>query len=686
MKVYETDKIRNIAIIGHLGTGKTSLTESILLASGTKDSKGEVDKKNTTSDFTKEEKDRESSFSMSLIPVDWKDYKLNLLDLPGGDEFIGDLNQALEVVKGAIIVIDATKGVEVGTERVWNEIRKRHIPAILFVNKMDLPNIKFDKVLEDIREKLGKKAVPLTWPLGKEEKFDGFANVIENKARIYDGPIGKDAEVWDDKKSIVEDLRERVMESVAETSEELLDLYFDTGEIPFDKMKKGLRVGIMDGELTPVLVGSAIKNVGISTMLDMLVDYLPAPNDLAPLNGINIKTNLIEERKTVNEEPFSGYVFKTIVDPFLGTINFVKINSGIIKAGMEVINTVTNETKRISNLITMRGKDEMQQSIFNAGDICAITKLDFNTGDSISDVKSPIKYNPVPHVLPVIYIAIEPKNRADEDKISSALQRIAIEDPTFEIRRNAETSQLLIGGQGMTHLNYILDKLKNLYKVDVNIIEQKITYRETIKKTATGEGKHRKQSGGAGQYGHVYIRFEPSDEEFEFESEVVGGAVPRGYFPAVEKGLHETFEKGPLAGYPVINIKSVLYDGSYHDVDSNEISFRMAARLAFRDATKRSDPTILEPILKIDVKIKDNYVGDIMSDLNKRRGRILGMDQSETGYQTITAEVPEVEVTKYVIDLKAMTQGSGVFSREFLRYDEVPNHLIDKVIETSKIE
>src|SRR5690554_134179 len=683
MKDYTTDKIRNIAVIGHLGTGKTSLTESILYATGTTRIKGEIEKKNTVSDFTVEEKNKGSSYSMALIPIEWKEHKLNILDLPGGDEFVGDLNQALEVVKGAVIVIDATKGVEVGTERVWKEIRERHIPAILFVNKMDQPNIDFNKVLDNISDKLGKRAVPLTWPVGKNEKFDGFINVVENIARIYDGPIGRDEEVWDDNKPIAAELRERVMESVAETSEELLDMYFDTGSLPKADIKKGLRVGIMNGELTPVLVGSATKNVGISTMLNMLVDYLPAPNELAPLSAINLKTNLIEERKTVNEEPFSGYIFKTNVDPFLGTINFVKINSGQIKSGMDVYNSASGDVKKIGNVITMRGKEELEQEVFSAGDICAITKLDFHTGDTISDPKHPIKYNPVPHVSPVIYVAVEPKNRADEDKISTALQRIALEDPTFEIRRNKETSQLLLGGQGMSHITYIIEKLKKLYKVDVNLIDQKISYRETIKKQAIGEGKHRKQSGGAGQYDHVFIRFEPNPNGFEFGSEVVGGAVPKGYFPAVEKGLMETFEKGPLAGYPVINVKSTLFDGSYHDVDSNEISFKMAALLAFRDAVPKADATILEPILKIEVKVKDEYVGDVMGDLNKRRGRILGMDQKD-GIQHITAEVPEVEVTKYVIDLKAMTQGSGSFTREFLRYDEVPKHLIDKIIEESK--
>ncbi|HHW79572.1 MAG TPA: elongation factor G [Acholeplasmataceae bacterium] len=683
MKDFETKRIRNIAVIGHLGTGKTSVVEAALYASGAIEKKGETEKKNTVSDYLTEEKNKLSSFSMTNIPLVWRDYKLNFLDIPGGDEFIGDLNQGLEVVKGAIIVIDATKGVEVGTERVWKEIRKRHIPAVLFINKMDLPNINFDEVLEEIREKLGKKAVPLAWPIGKDENFDGFVHVIDNKAIIYDGKNVREEEVWDDNKAAVAELREMIMESVAETSEELLDLYFDTGQIPEEDMKKGLRVGIIDGELTPVLVGSATKDVGVKTMLDMLVDYLPAPDELEPLVATDIKTNAKVTRRTTNDEPFSGYVFKTVVDPFLGTINLVKINSGTLVNNQEVLVTNKNETKKVTNLFTIRGKEQIAQTKFNAGDICAIAKIDLETGDTISDPKSPVLYEPVPNVTPVIYIAINPKNRNDEDKISSALQRLNLEDPTFEIRRNKETAQLLLGGQGMTHLSYIIERLKNMFKVEVDQSDQKIVYRETIKKVAEGEGKHRKQSGGAGQYGHVYIRFEPSNENFEFASEVVGGAVPKGYFPAVEKGLIETFEKGPLAGFPVINVKAVLHDGSYHDVDSNEISFKLAASLAFRDAVPKAAATILEPIVKVDVTVKDEYVGDVMGDLNKRRGRILGMDQAD-GYQLVSAEVPESEITKYVIDLKAMTQGSGSFVREFVRYEEVPAHLIDKVIEEYK--
>src|SRR5690554_5857614 len=595
MKDYKTEQIRNIAIIGHLGTGKTSLSESLLYATKAIREKGTVEKKNTVSDYLTEEKNRQSSFSLSLLPIEWKDYKLNILDIPGGDEFVGDLNQALEVIKGAIIIIDATKGVEVGTERVWKEIRNKHIPAILYVNKMDLPNVDFDRVLEEIRTKLGKAAVPLTWPIGKDENFDGFVDVVLNKARIYEGLQSRDAEVWDDNKPKVAELREMIMESVAETSEELLDLYFETGSIPEDKMKSGLRSGIINGELTPVLVGSATKNVGISSLLNMLIDYLPAPGELKALEGVDPKTGKEVKRTTVDSDPFSGYIFKTIVDPFLGTLNFIKINSGTLSNGQEIVNVNTNEHVKVNAIFTLRGKEQINGEIYHAGDICVVSKLDFSTGDSLSDPKALIKFSVRDHVSPVVYLAIVPKNRNDEDKISSSLQRINLEDPTLEIMRNAETGQLLIGGQGMTHLNYIIEKLKNLYKVDVDVVDQKISYRETIKKLAEGHGKHKKQSGGAGQFGEVYIRFEPIETGFEFGSEVVGGAVPRGYWPAVEKGLVETFKKGPLAGYPVINIKATLHDGSYHAVDSNEISFVMAASLAFRDAVPKAAATILEP-------------------------------------------------------------------------------------------
>ncbi len=684
MKEYTTKEIRNIAILGHQGSGKTSISEALLYVGKAIEKKGEVERKNTVSDYLVEEQSKQSSLSLSVIPVEWQDYKLNFIDVPGSDEFIGDLSQALEVVKGAVILIDASKGVEVGTERVWSEIRKRHIPAIIYVNKMDKENIKFEEVLEEIRLKLGKKAVPFCWPIGHNEDFEGFVNVIDMKARIYDGADSHDAEIWEEKKAKVEELHNMILESVAETSEELLDLYLSGEEIPEEQVKTSLRSGIIEGELTPVIVGSATKTIGVKTLLNMLIDYLPAPDELRPLVGKDAKTDDDITRLTHDDEPFSAYIFKTTVDPFLGVINILKINSGTLSNGQDIIISNKGETKKLTNIFSLRGKGQFTCDLYHAGDMAAVAKIDgIETGDTLASPKSQIIYKSVAISTPVIYIAVHPKHQNDEDKISMALHRINLEDPTFEIKRNKETAQLLLGGQGMTHLNYVLERMKTIFKVDVDIDEQKIVYRETIKKTVQAEGKHKKQSGGAGQFGHVWIKFEPSKEIFEFEEHVFGGAVPRNYFPAVEKGLIESFEHGPLAGFPVINLKATLYDGSYHQVDSNELSFKLAAGLAFKDAIKTCQPTILEPIVKVEVTIKDQFVGDVMGDMNKRRGRVLGMNQSE-GFQVVIAEVPEAEIVKYAIDLKAMTQGSGSFTREFIKYEEVPHMLIDKIVEAYK--
>ncbi|MGB0202563.1 MAG: elongation factor G [Acholeplasmataceae bacterium] len=685
MKEYQTSNIRNVAILGHQGSGKTTMAEAILFVSGAVDKQGEVDKKTSISDFLVEEQNKLSSLSMSLIPTEFHDHKFNFLDVPGSDEFVGDLYQALSVVKGAVITIDATKGVEVGTIRVWKEIRKRHIPAVLFINKMDKENIKFDALIEEIREKLGKKAVPFCWPIGKEENFEGFVNVVEMKARIYDGITSHDAEIWEEKKPKVDELRNMMLESVAETSEELLDKFFNGETLTEEEIKTGLRSGIMNGELTPVLVGSASKAIGIRTMIDMLFDYLPAPNELHPLEGKDDK-NAPVQIQTVENEPFQGYVFKTTVDPFIGTMSYIKINRGSLKPNQEVMLLPSKEVKKLSNVFSVRGKQQINNDIYHAGDICVVAKIEgLETGNSLSDPKHITLIEPVVIPNPIMYIAVHPKNRNDEDKISNALHRLNLEDPTFQIQRNKETQQLLIGGQGMTHLNYILERMKLMFKVDVDIDEQKIVYRETIKKYVEAEGKHKKQSGGAGQFGHVYIKFEPSNELFEFHEDVFGGAVPKNYFPAVEKGLIETFEHGPLAGFPVINVKATLYDGSYHSVDSNELSFKLAAALAFKNACEKAQPTILEPIVKLDVTVDEKFVGDVMGDMNKRRGRVHGMNPTDDGsFQVINCEVPESEIVSYAIDLKAMTQGSGQFTREFLRYDEVPQHLIPKIIETYK--
>lgn len=684
MKEYKTKNLRNIALLGHLGSGKTSLTESLLNVTVVTNIKGEVERKNTKSDFLVEEQTRIASMQTSLIPIEAHDCKLNFLDVPGNDELISELYHALEVVKGAVILIDATKGVEVGTERVWNEIRRRRIPAVLFINKMDKDNIDYEALLEDIRTKLGKRAVPFTYPIGRKEDFEGFVNVVEMKARIYNGNTCEDAEIWDEKKPKVEQLREMIMESVAETSEELLEKYFGGEEITNEEITHALNHAIINGELTPVLVGSVLKNIGVNTLLKMLTDFLPSPDMLRELEATKVGSDEKLQVKTLDEEPFSGFVFKTMIDPFVGTISFIKVNSGILKVGDEVYHAQSDSTVKINTLMTLIGKDQIPMDLAHAGDIVVTTKLDaLKTGHTITDPKRKIVYDTVKLPTPVIYQAIEPDNEKDEDKISMALTKLNIEDPSFDIQRNKETGQLLIGGYGISHIKYITDRMKNLYKVSVSFEDQKIVYRETIKKKGVGEGKHKKQSGGAGQFGHVWVRFEPTDKLFEFSEEVFGGAVPRSYFPAVEKGLIRAFEKGPLAGFPVIHVKATLYDGSYHSVDSNEISFVMAADLAFKAALPEIQPTILEPILHLTITVKESYVGDVMGDMNKRRGRILGMDQAD-GYTVINAYVPEAEVTTYAIDLKAMTQGSGQFERRFDRYEEVPQQFQSKIIEQYK--
>lgn len=685
MRVYQTNQIRNIALLGHLGSGKTTIAESLLFVSGGLTSKGTIENKNTVSDYMDEEKIKQGSLSTSLIPIEWADMKLNFLDVPGTEELDNEIKQVLNIVKGAILVVDGTKGVEIGTLRLWKQLTAAHVPTVIFVNKMDKENIKFDTVIDDIRNKLGKQAIPFLWPIGKEADFEGFVNCVEMKAFVFDDKgTKKEVEIWEEKRDKIDSVREMLLESVAETSEDLLEKYFGGEEISQEEINQGLQHGIKNGELIPILLGSATKNIGISNMLDMLIEFLPKPEDLKPLKGINPKSDEAVKRQTLSSEPFSGFVFKTMIDPFVGAINLIKVNSGSIKTGQEIYIGNTGKTEKIGALFTMVGKKQVPLDEVVAGDICAVSKLDdIHTNFTISDPKNPIVYPDVKILKPTIYIAITPKNRQDEDKISTALNRLNIEDPSFETIRNKETNQLLLGGLGMTHINYVIDRMRNVFKVEVTQEESKVVYRETIKKRVEAEGKHKKQSGGAGQFGHVWIRFEPSTEIFEFHEEVFGGAVPKNYFPAVEKGLLETFEHGPLAGFPVINVKSTLYDGSYHPVDSNEISFKLAASLAFKKAVETAGPTILEPILKLTITVNEQYVGDVMGDMNKRRGRVLGMLQSHEGH-IVEAEAPESEVLSYAIDLKAMTQGSGSFQREFLRYEEVPAHLIPGIIEKYK--
>lgn len=685
MKEYKTKQIRNVAVLGHLGSGKTSLGEALLFAAKAIDKKGEVERKTTVGDYSIEEQNRQTTLQSSLLPCEWNEYKVNFIDTPGSEEFIGDIQNILSCVEGAVVVIDATKGVEVGTERVWEELRSRNVPTIIFVNKMDKENIKIDEVMESINNKLSKNATPFSWPIGSTNDFKGYVNLLNKTAVLFDGVNCKEGEIPQELASKVEEVNGGLIEKVAETSEELMEKYFGGEELTAEEIKTGLKTGTFACELFPILVGAGTKNVGISTLLDMITHFIPSPADVKAKVGFDAnKKEIVKEAK--EDAPLSAFVFKTTIDPFVGTISFFKMYSGSLKTGQEVYVPALSASVKLAQVFTSMGKNQINLDTVYAGDIACVAKVDgFTNGTTFCDKKEIVTYPKIEHPTPTIYVAIQPKNKNDEDKLSSSLQKLKLEDETFEIIRNPETAQQLIGGQGMTHILYILEKMKNMFKVDIETSDPKIVYRETIKQKGEAQGRHKKQSGGAGQFGDVWIRFEPCKEDFIFAEEVVGGAVPKNYFPAVEKGLIETLEHGPLAGFPVIGVKATLYYGSYHPVDSNELSFKLAAGLAFKNACEKIKPTILEPVCEVQVTVKDEFVGDIMGDMTKRRGRVLGMEQGH-GAQTIIAEVPEAEIIKYATDLKAMTQASGRFSRKFIRYDEVPEMLIKKIIEEYKKE
>lgn len=677
MKEYLANQIRNVAILGHMGCGKTTLCESALFLGKAIAKKGEIEKKNTVSDYMIEEQTRQTSLSTSLIPVEWKDCKINFLDTPGSEEFEGEIEQVLSVVKGAVICIDATKGIEVGTQRYWEQLRENNVPTIIFINKMNKENVKFEKVINEVINYCGPKAIPICWPVGKENDFQGFINCVLEKAWIKGVPGPVPAELLEKQ----EELHYQLSEKVAETSEGLMEKFFGGEPLTVGEFNTGLRASLLGCDLFPIVVGNTIDNTGVEALLDMVVEYLPNPTDLKSIKGTNPKTGEAIVRHSRDNEPFSAYIFKTIVDPFLGTVNFFKVYSGSTLGMNEVYIANTDQTVKLAGVNTIMGKNLIPVDVLHAGDIGVVSKIgELQTGFTICDKKSLIKYDPVEVPTPVMYVAIKAKTKQDEDKMSNALQKLNLEDPTFEIKRNPETQQLLLGGAGTTHIGYIIEKMKNMFKVEVTLEEPKVVYRETIRKTGSAQGRHKKQSGGAGQFGDVLIRFEPSEQDFEFASEVVGGAVPKNYFPAVEKGLQDCLEHGPLAGFPVIGVRAVLYDGSYHPVDSNEISFKIAAALAFKEACKSIKPTILEPIMEVKVIVDNDYVGDVMGDMNKRRGQVLGIEPLPSGKQCVVAHVPEAEITKYATDLKAMTQASGRFSRKFVRYDDVPEMLVGKIV------
>ena len=689
MKNYNFESLRNVGLIGHGATGKTSLAEALLYYTGTTDRLGKNEDGTTVMDYEAEEKKRGISLSTSVACVEFNNTKINIVDMPGYFDFEGEMIQGMKAVDIATIVVCAVSGVEVGTEKAWKYCNKANIPRAFFINKMDRENADFDKTLEQMKEKFGLSIVPIEYPIGKEENFTGVVNIISQKAFKLDNKTKKmvSIDIPADLIDKVNECRQMIMETVAETDEELLEKYLENGKLSDEDIYSGFIKGCSDGEIAPVLCGSATKVVGIKSMLENIIGCFPSPRYSRAHKALDIDTGDEIYIKVEEDKPFSAYVFKTIADPFVGKISLFKVITGKLNGDAVVKNTNSGKQEKLSHLFFMRGKNQIVTDEIIAGDIGAVAKLQFtSTGDTLCSQEINIKYDKIKLPVPVMSMAILPKTKGDEEKISLALSKLIEEDPVFKIERDKENAETIIWGLGETHLEVIASRIKNKFGADVILQTPKIPYRETIKGKSDVQGKHKKQSGGHGQYGDVKIKFEPrNDGEFdlEFVDKVVGGAVPRNFIPAVEKGLRECMSSGVLAGYPVVGVKATLYDGSYHPVDSSEMAFKIAASIAYKKGLESAKPILLEPIMNVEIKVPDEYMGDVMGDINKKRGRVMGMEQVGDE-QKVIAEVPMAEMFNYATSLRAMTQARGSYVSSFGRYEEVPESELIKILNEAK--
>ena len=680
-----SNNIRNIAVIGHSGEGKTSVVEAILFNAHATDRLGKVVDGNTVTDSDEQEIARKMSISLSVAYAMWEGVKINLLDSPGFYDFEGEENEALRAAGGALIVTGASGSVSVGAEKAIDKCLKNKIPMVLFINGMDKENADYTGTVAALKEKYKGKIAPIQIPLMEGNKMVGYVNALTERAYRFTGEGLKDIDIPADSKHTLVSMQESLAETAAENDEALMDKYFEEGTLSREDTIRGIRKGIHSVSTIPVMAGSATQNRGIINLIGEIVKYMPSAEERREILATSLDTD-DPVSITCEEGPFAAQVFKTVVDPFVGKLNVMKVFRGTLKSGTTVYNATTGKTERINQIYLLRGKKQEPVSELSAGDIGAVNKLAAtNTGDTLCDENVKVKFDPIHFPRPVLSMAIYAEKKGEEDKIFQGLNKLAEEDYTFTVTKNKETGEMLINGQGETHLDVINRKLKAKFNVSALLKTPKIAYRETIRKTVEAEGKHKKQSGGHGQYGHCKVRFEPFEGEFEFAEEVVGGSVPKQYIPAVEKGLIECLPHGVLAGYPVTGLRAVLYDGSYHDVDSSEMAFKLAAALAFKEGLKNAKPVLLEPVMKLKIAIPENFLGDIMGDMNKRRGRILGIDMME-GMQVVNAEAPQAEIQRYATDLRSMTQGRGKFTAELARYEEVPAGEAEKIVKARQAE
>ncbi|MHB0912285.1 MAG: elongation factor G [Armatimonadota bacterium] len=682
MKSYSTFCIRNVAVVGHGGCGKTSLSEALLFMSGGVDRLGKVDEGNTTSDYDPDEVKRKISINAALIPCEWSGSKINFVDTPGYADFVGDVKSTLRVVEGALVVVCAVSGIAVGTDTAWNFSEEFGIPRAFFVNKMDRENADFYSVAEALKLRYGSRVVPIQLPIGSQDSFTGVVDLVAMKAITGSGKDAKVGEIPADMADAVAKYRESLVEAAAENDDELISKYLEGGELTDEEVVRGVAAGIKTGKLVPVFCGSAAKVIGIGALLDKIAAEYPSPADVAPREGEGG-----EKRAASDSEPFSAQVFKTLADPYVGKLTYFRVYSGVLKSDSHIYNSTKGQEERIGQVYFLKGKQQEAVSEVHAGDIAAVAKLAVTiTGDTLCDKAKPSKYPAIEFPEPVYSVAIEAASKADEDKLGPSLAKLGDEDPTFKFRRDAETGQTLVSGLGETHVEIVVDRLKRKFGVSVNVGIPKIAYRETIQVSAKAQGRHKKQTGGRGQYGDAWVELEPIPEGFEFVDKVVGGAIPRQYIPAVEKGIHEAMERGILAGYPVVGVRAKVYDGSFHPVDSSEMAFKMAGILAFHAAAEKAQPVLLEPVVNAEVVVPEEYMGDVIGDFNGKRGRILGMEPISGGRERIKAVVPQAEMLRYAIDLRSIARGRGSFTTEFSHYEPMPAHNAQQIIEARKKE
>ena len=690
MKVYEGANVRNVALVGHGDAGKTSLVSGMLYTAGSTQRLGRVDDGSTVTDFDEEEVARSMSISTALAYAEWGKTKVNFLDTPGFNMFVHEAKTAMVAAESALVVVDGVSGVEVVTDKVWNYCEEFQLPRAIVVSRMDRERADFGRVMESLTSNFGRTVIPVELPIGSEKNLSGVVDLVKMKAYTYDlggNGKGKESEIPGNLAEQAKAAHEKLVELIAEGNDALMEEFFDKGTISEEHLVGGLREAVRERRIYPVLFASGLGNIGADRLLDFIADYLPAATDRAPVEGAPTSGNgEPPRRKVADSGPLSLYVFKTVSDPFAGRISFFKVFSGVVKNEATVQNFTRNSSEKLAHLSIMQGKNQVPAPELHAGDIGAVAKLrDTLTGDTLGDKAAPIQYPGVKLPEPAISFAVEPKTRADEDKLSNGIHKLMEEDPMLRFFRDPQTKEFLVAGTGQQHIEVVVSKLKKRYHTEVNLKAPKVPYRETIRGRADVEGRHKKQTGGHGQFGVCRIKMEPLPRggEFEFVNDIFGGAIPRNFIPAVEKGIKDAAARGYLAGYPVVDFRVVLYDGSYHDVDSSDLSFQLAGRLAFRKAMEQAKPTLLEPVMKVEIEVPDEFAGAIMGDLNSRRGRIQGMD-NKSGKTVVKAEVPMAEMLTYGVELTSMTQGRGSFNMEMDHYDIVPAQLQEKIITASK--